>query len=313
MALFKISDSKLRSLKEIEFESYFRKEKELQNLTENNLQELFGLEFVSSEFNLETFWLDSLAFDESSKSFVIIEYKKVENTHVMDQGQTYLNLVLDHKGDVLQEYFEKIGKPLKKNEVDWSQTRVIFIGPKFNTYQKRALNSRNPFELWEVLMYEDGLIEYDQILPASLGKNGDKKTLFLKGTAAKEIKVYEETDTLRRSGKSKELYKRLKEKILEIDNSLIFRPTKYYIGVLKEGNWRMILSINVHKDNLLLDYTRSEPKDFNDPKKKLFYHPNSLKHFHQHLSSLDVKSLEDVEYAAFLFEQAYRRFNKQFV
>jgi hypothetical protein len=93
MALFKtLSGSKLIPVKKTSFESYFKKEKELQNFTENNLNELFGLEFVSTEFNLETFWLDSLAFDPATKAFVIIEYKKVENFSLMDQGQTYLGI-----------------------------------------------------------------------------------------------------------------------------------------------------------------------------------------------------------------------------
>ena len=131
MAIFKISNLKLTGVKELRFESYFDREKKLQTLTEANLENLFGLEFVSTEYNLETFWLDTLAFDPSTNSFVIIEYKKVENFSLMDQGQTYLNLVLDHKADVLLEYIEKTGKSLKKSGIAWGQTRVMFIGPKF--------------------------------------------------------------------------------------------------------------------------------------------------------------------------------------
>lgn len=46
-------------------------------MTEANLQELFELDFVKSEFELHGLRIDTLAFDRESKGFVIIEYKPV--------------------------------------------------------------------------------------------------------------------------------------------------------------------------------------------------------------------------------------------
>ncbi|MBR8748600.1 hypothetical protein IX317_000259 [Fusobacterium sp. DD29] len=54
----------------------FKLEKDLQNFVEKNLDYLLDLEFVESEFTIENYRLDSLAFDKENKSFVIIEYKK---------------------------------------------------------------------------------------------------------------------------------------------------------------------------------------------------------------------------------------------
>ena len=57
----------------------FRLEKDIQNLVESNLQTLFKLDLVKSEFSINNYRLDSLCFDIESKSFVIIEYKKDKN------------------------------------------------------------------------------------------------------------------------------------------------------------------------------------------------------------------------------------------
>ena len=54
----------------------FKLESEIQTLVESNMESLFGITMVTSEFSVGDFRLDSLCFDEESKSFVIVEYKK---------------------------------------------------------------------------------------------------------------------------------------------------------------------------------------------------------------------------------------------
>lgn len=51
-------------------EQQFPSEKEIQRLTEPNLQELFELDYVKSEFELHGLRIDTLAFDKESKRFV---------------------------------------------------------------------------------------------------------------------------------------------------------------------------------------------------------------------------------------------------
>ena len=65
-------------------------EKTTQHIMENNLQEIFGLDFVCTEFPLNNFRIDTLAFDAETKSFVII-----------DQGES-INAMQRHR-DILQE------------------------------------------------------------------------------------------------------------------------------------------------------------------------------------------------------------------
>lgn len=72
----------------------FKNEKELQNFFENNIETILGYKFIDTEFVVGDFRIDSLAFDEEFKSFRIIEYKNVKNHSLVDQGYTYLKLML---------------------------------------------------------------------------------------------------------------------------------------------------------------------------------------------------------------------------
>ena len=51
---------------------------------------------------------------------------------------------------------------------------------------------------------------------------------------------------------SKNLYLELKDKINTLEPSLIFHPTKTYIGVQKTGSWRNIIAINFQTNKLIL-------------------------------------------------------------
>ena len=159
MPIFKADDSKLVPIKEVSLAL----ERDLQKITEENLEIVFGLDFVSSEFALHQFRIDTLAFDRETKSFVIIEYKRDKNLSVIDQGYAYLALMLNNKSDFILEYNEKKRENLKREDVDWSQSRVLFLANSFTTYQQNAINFKDlPIELWEVKKYDNKTILYNQ-------------------------------------------------------------------------------------------------------------------------------------------------------
>ena len=112
----------------------FKKEREIQNLIENNTDGIFELEFVSSEFKVGGFRIDTLCFDKENKSFIIIEYKKGKNYSLIDQGYTYLSLLLNHKSDFILEYNENKKNNLKREDIEWSTSKILFISPSFNAY-----------------------------------------------------------------------------------------------------------------------------------------------------------------------------------
>ena len=69
MPIYNIEGENLTSIKQVKFKN----EKELQGLTEKNLEILFNLKFVATEFQVDNLRIDTLAFSEETKSFVIIE------------------------------------------------------------------------------------------------------------------------------------------------------------------------------------------------------------------------------------------------
>ncbi len=160
MAIYEINNNNLSPVKSVPFSQ----EKESQIITEKNLDVIFGLEFIQTEYALSNFRIDTLAFDPQSNAFAIIEYKKNENFHVIDQGYAYLALMLSNKADFIIEYNDKMQSPLKKNDVDWSQSRVLFVSPSFTIYQKQAINFENlPIELWEIKRYSNNTLSYNKI------------------------------------------------------------------------------------------------------------------------------------------------------
>ena len=122
MALYSNQSGKLKEIKE----KPFKLEKDIQKVFEENLSALMGLELVKSEFTIKNKRIDTLAYDAQSCAFIILEYKRDKNISVVDQGFTYLSLMLENKADFIVEYNESLKRSLKREDVDWSQTRCKY-------------------------------------------------------------------------------------------------------------------------------------------------------------------------------------------
>ena len=166
MPLFKLSDDEV--IKEIR-EEQFKLERELQNICDKNLKVLLGLQFIKSEFIIENYRFDTLAYDEENKSFVIIEYKRGQNYSVIDQGYAYLATMLNNKAEFILEYNEKFNKNLKRNEIDWSQSKIIFITQNFTKFQKDTINFKDlPIELYEIKNFNKNILSFNEVKGAFL-------------------------------------------------------------------------------------------------------------------------------------------------
>lgn len=303
MALFKI-EKKLEYIKE----KTFRLEKEIQELTENNLKTIFGLEFVKSEFALNNFRIDTLAFDKEANAFVIIEYKRDKNFSVIDQGYAYLSLMLNNKADFILEFNENLDKTLKRTDVDWSQSRVLFVSPAFTNYQREAINFKDlPIELWEVKRFENTTVSYEQIQKA--GAQESIKTISKADktidNVAKEIKVYSEQEHLESvNDEIKELYEKFKSAIQNLDN-LEIKPKKKYIAFVAGRNVIDILPqkkalkmwINMNKGEL--DDTKEITRDV-----------STTGHWGNGDFEIQVKDDENLEYILSLVKQSIKKNKK---
>ena len=164
MELYKLKNNKLQEV----LRKNFDLEKDIQSLIETNTEDIFNLEFVSTEFRIGDFRLDSLCFDYETNSFVIIEYKKGSSYSVIDQGYSYLSIMLENKSDFILEYNENNDKSLKRDDIDWSQSRIIFISPSFSIHQKNSINFKDmPFELWEIQRYSNNMVSFNQYSSSS--------------------------------------------------------------------------------------------------------------------------------------------------
>lgn len=260
VAIFKNSSNKLSRIKQLSF----KLEKEIQDLTEKNLSDIFGLQIVKSEFSLNGLRIDTLAYDNENNSFVIIEYKRDKNFSVVDQGYAYLSLMLNNKADFILEYNENCNKTIKRDNVDWSQSRVIFISPAFSKYQQQAINFKDlPIELWEISKYENDLIQYTRLRSHENSESIKKisKKSDVVGKVSSEVKVYTEEDHLSNcSEEIKSLYDELKNQILSIDENIEVIPKKKYIAFKADRNFVDILP-QKNKIKFWLNLSKGQLKD----------------------------------------------------
>ena len=306
MPIFKIQNSNLIPIKEIPLAL----EKDLQKITENNLKTIFGLDFVSSEFALHQFRIDTLAFDNETKSFVIIEYKRDRSLSVVDQGYAYLALMLNNKADFILEYNEREKENLERKNIDWSQSRVLFLANSFTTYQQNAINFKDlPIELWEVKKYDNGTILYNQLKPAeskeSIKTISKNKTI---ENVSREVKKYSVEDHFKKGWEnSRDLFDDIRNKILEIDPRIEEKVNKYYIGY-NIGTSRLC-GITVYKSKLEIGLYKVNKEDLRDPEKKAVKVQWRKLGYGKQCSYI-IKSKNDIDYALFLIKQVYNKFYK---
>ncbi|WP_432481457.1 DUF5655 domain-containing protein [Moraxella sp. ZY200743] len=240
MNLFHLQNTNLTPLSE----TPFLLEKEIQTLCETNLSQISELIFVKSEFSIKNRRIDTLAYDPENNSFVIIEYKRDKNYSVVDQGVSYLSLMLEYKAEFIIEYNESLNENLKRDDVDWSQSKIIFVAPSFSEDQKQSTNFKDfAIELWEIKRFDDIVF----INPITKSKSapsikqiksnlaGDKNELT---NIIKEVKTYDEEDHLiNKPDEIKELYQEFKSAILNLADGIESKATKLYIGFKTQSNF----------------------------------------------------------------------------
>lgn len=299
MNLYKLHPSSIISVKE----KPFKLEKEIQAVFEANLAEFMDLKLVKSEFSIKDRRIDTLAYDPASKAFIIIEYKRNKNISVVDQGFTYLSLMLENKADFIVEYNETLKDSLKRTDVDWSQTRVVFVSTSFTENQKTATNFKDiAIELWEIKRYENNLISVNQIKKSKSAESIKPitSTNSKLDSVNKEIKVYTEEDHLaNKPDKVVELYEAFKEAILNLADDVEAEPKKLYVAFKKDKN---ITDIVILKKSLKL-FLNLQKGQLDDPK-NMMRDVSSTGHWGNGDYETIIKSTKDLEYIMSLIKQA---------
>jgi predicted transport protein len=299
MKLYTKTKNNITLLKEIPF----KLEKDIQNLFESQLSELVGLQLVKSEFTIKNKRIDTLAFDPQNKAFIIIEYKRSKSNSVVDQGFTYLNLMLENKADFIVEYNESCKDSIQRKDVDWSQTRVIFVSTSFTENQKLATNFKDiAIELYEVKQYEGGIIAINPIKKSASATS--IQPLTEKDEAIKnvtrEIKVYSEEDHLaNKSEEITELYEAYKDAILNLADNIEIQARKDYIAFKKNSN---IADITIQRKGLKM-WINLKKGNLDDPK-KITRDVSETGHWGNGDYELIITNTDNLEYIMSLVKQA---------
>ena len=297
MAIFEIKDNKVSRIKPTEF----KLEKDLQNLVERNLETFFNCRFVATEFstgNLHSGRIDTLAISED-KNPVIIEYKKVASSDLINQSLFYLHWITDHKGD----FQVAVNNALKENiEIDWSDIRVICIAPEFKKYDLHAVQVMGAnIELWQYKIFENGIISIDEVFKrtetrsyTTIDTNGKNPVMVEAGKKAAQTRktaIYTIDEHIEKvNGNLTELFNKIREYIVNIDTSIEEIPKKYYIAYKTTQNF---VCIEAQKKKLILflklnpDEIEKLPKQARDVR--------NIGHFATGELELTIKNINDFE------------------
>ena len=291
----------------------------LQQLTNQHLEYLFGLEFVTSEFELpglandsdceklmecgkksESLRIDGLAFNEETKSFVIIEYKNKFDKCVIDQAKCYYKNLLDKKDSYVEKYYEIFGKE-EEVEFDFSKTRAIIIGPEFSEEQKNREDPDFDFELWTVSLCKYNNKMY-RVLYKKVDSNSKKELYF----SSEDLKITRCSLLEKKSDTVKKLYKDFENKLFEQFDDNFILDIRYIVDAVSiKAHRKNICRLRVNKKSIKIDLYIKEL----DEKLKKKDEKNKLECKSGNSSINYVLSLdhENIDYAIELINWIYKQ------
>ena len=245
-------------------------EKDVQKLVGENLEKLMGLDFVNFEFSVEKKRIDILAFDREANAPVIIELKKDNSAGLFDQGMEYFNLLSDRKSDFILELHSKLGIPADIKKIDWSASRVVFIGKNFNQRQRRAIDFQGlPIELWSYEWYEDGFFDLEQeglkkqakLEIAGIGKNKSEKIAKISTEFVEYDRDYHRKKT---SEELWDIFEKIEKEALSFD-SVHEKFLKQYLSFcIREGGVNFIeLTLRQGKINFYFSVEKNKKPETN--------------------------------------------------
>lgn len=312
MPLFEITNQKLSVVEH----SNFALEKNLQAIIESNLQTVFNCRLVKSEFQTgyqHSGRIDTLALSEDNNP-VIIEYKKVESSELVNQSLYYLAWLKDHKGDFERAVQKALGNSI---EVDWSEIRVICIAPGYKKYDLYAVQMMGAsIELWTYHLFQNKYLYLETVLQTGysplaadddLPENNNKNPIMVaagkKAALTRATGVY--TFDQHVEGKSdeiKDIVLAVQEFIMGLDSVIQEVPKKNYIAYKISQN---IVCMEVQSQRVLL-FLKLNPKEIVNPP-KTSRDMTGKGHFGTGDFEIPIKDLADLETAKPYIEMAYRK------
>lgn len=309
MAIFEIDKGKARRVRLSEF----KLEKDLQQLVENNLQTIFNCRLIATEFstgNIHSGRIDTLAISEDNNP-VIIEYKKVASSDLINQSLYYLHWIRDHKGDFQIAANRTLGKDV---EVDWSDIRVICLAPEYKKYDLHAVQVMGAnIELWQYKTYDNGILNIEEVYKRTTSTShqdtddiGSKNPVMVeagkKAALTRKIATY----TLEKHYENLdenilELFNAVRDYIVTIDSSIEETPKKNYIAYKTSQNFACL---QTYKKKLTL-FLKLDANKVN-PMPKQGRDVSEIGHFGTGDFELIIKDMTDLDETKYLINEAYK-------
>ncbi|MBF2709268.1 DUF5655 domain-containing protein [Flavobacterium soyangense] len=308
MAIFEIEKGKAKRVRLSEF----KLEKDLQRLIEENIGIIFNCQLIATEFstgNIHSGRIDSLAISEDFNP-VIIEYKKVASSDLINQSLYYLHWIRDHKGDFQVAANKGLGKNI---EVDWSDIRVICIAPEYKKYDLHAVQVMGAnIELWQYKLYENGILNIEEVykrtntISREVGDFNEKNPVMVeagkKAAITRKNAVYtieEHFDNLDKS--LVDLFNTIRDFITSLDSSIEELPKKNYIAYKTSQNF---VCLQTYKKKLTL-YLKLNPDEVK-PMPVQCRDVRNIGHYGTGEFELTIKDVIDFEETKYLISDAYK-------
>jgi predicted transport protein len=242
----------------------FGLEAELHDLLDNNLEEVFGLQFIKKQATITNKRFDVLAFDKKEKAFCILEYKKDKSGTLGDQLLQYINIVKDNRADCVLIYNENMPTPITKDSVDWDKTRAIAVAPCYLNDYSYIRITEGSVDFWEIRKYSSDIIKLKRVFHK--GKNNKyDRTLDRSKTRKYTMKVpelpvevsdkeYSEDTLLSKSSDDlKELYGMLRSEIIDLGHNydgIVIKPLKKYVSFKNAKTNKSTIDVTIHSDHI---------------------------------------------------------------
>lgn len=260
MPLFSIANGSLSPIQQTNFDL----EKQLQALVESSLQPVFNCRLVASEFSTGSQHggrIDTLALSEDNNP-VIVEYKKIESSELINQSLYYLSWIHDHRGDFQVAAQRTLGTGIV---VDWSDVRVICIAPNYRKYDLHAVQVMGAnLELWTYRLFRNDTIYFEEVFQKSLSTTPDPTVVKdpVMVAAGKKAAITRQTGSYTfdehiegKPDKMVELAQCVRDYVMGLDSAMEEVPKKFYVAYRISQN---ITCMEIQKQRLLL-YVKLDP------------------------------------------------------
>ncbi len=276
-------------------------EKSLQTLIEQNLEAVFGIRFLESEYSTgpkHRGRIDTLGIDENGCP-AIIEYKRATNENVINQGLYYMDWLLDHRAEFELLVQKKLGQ-ISAATIDWSAPRLLCVAGGFTRFDEHAVQQMNRnIELIRYRRFGGDLLMLELVNSISAetkslaGNTGGTSTASQK-TIATVLAGLE--------GSMQDLYQALRDYITALGDDVQEKTLKYYVAFKRLRNFACV-EVHPNKATVCV-YLKVDP-DTTMLEAGFSRDVRNIGHFGTGDLEVTIRTPEDLEKLKPLLQQSY--------